>query len=79
MFRDDLARKSGRLLLLLACGAMVCRDVRHFVRKHSGHFRSVIGQGEKAARDVEISPGKGKRIDGRRIEDRDLVGLRRIL
>jgi len=50
----------------------------HLVRQHGGDFRGVVGKGEQAAGDIEITARQRKGVDRRRIQDGDAVGLARI-
>src|SRR5690606_32642487 len=53
--------------------------MRHLMRQHGGQFGGIIGQSEKATRDVEIPARQRERIYVRRVQNGDLIRLVRIV
>ncbi len=70
-----LADERGALFLFLAERGMARRDVADLVRHDGGNLGGIIGQSQKAARDIDPVRRHGESIDHRRIEDRHLIGL----
>jgi len=58
---------------------MLGDHMRHFVRQHRGDFGRVIGECDQAARHVKLTTRQSKRIDCRRIQDRNAITLVRPL
>ena len=72
---DDPVVDALRFLEALPLDAVIGGHVPHLVGDDGCDFRSVVGQRQKAAGDVDVSARQCEGVDRRRIEDRDAVGL----
>lgn len=70
---DDLADGAGGNDLLLTLQRVAGIDMGHLVRDDGGELGLVVGQGQQPAGDVDVPAGKRKGVDGRRVQQRDLV------
>ena len=71
--RGDLAEQRRALLQFNPLHGMAGRHMRHLMRQHRGNLRGGVDEGQQPARDVEVPVGKRESVDGRRVQDRDLI------
>ena len=79
---EDVGDAADELLVLLVLGAlggMAGGDVADLMGHDRGEFRSVVGEGQHAARHIDAAVGQGEGIDDRRVENGDAIGLARFV